>query len=109
MKYEETVFIKKEEYEKINQLLEIESLEEMTDNELLAAGANTHVCKGVYGVVFDDGSSLQYNLCSGASNYWDDVIFSNDVGDYVLDCTYEFGDIEVEIDGNTYSVKLNIV
>lgn len=108
MRYEETVNISKEEYEKINRLLEIESLETMTDDELLAAGANTHVCKGIYGVVFEDGSSLRYDLCSGTVNYWDDVVFSNDTGDYVLDCTYEFSDIELEIEGNTYIVKINI-
>lgn len=109
MTYEAVVDIDKETYNKVNRLLEIESLEEMTDQELMEAGANTNTHIGVYGVQFEDGSYVRYDLCSGAENYWDDVVFSNDTGDYVIDCSYELDDMELEIEGNTYIVRINIV
>lgn len=108
MKYEETISISKSEFERINRLLDIYSLEEMTDKELMAAGANTNVHENVFYVRFEDGCAITYDLCSGDINYWDDVIFSSKFGDSIVDCTYEFGDIEIEDEGNTYIVHINI-
>ena len=108
MKYEETINIPKSEYERINRLLAIESLEEMTDEQLRAVGANTDVHEGVYGVTFEDGCMLRYDLCSGFSNYWDDVLFVNGESEYVPECTFELDDFELKINENTYVVHLNI-
>lgn len=108
MRYEETINISKEEFEKVNRLLEIPSLEEMTDKELMAAGANTNVHKNIYYVKFADGCAITYDLCSGNSNYWDDIIFSSELGDSMVDCTFELDDLEIEDEGNTYVVHINI-
>ena len=109
MTYTETVEMPLKEYEKINRLLSINSMEEMTDEQLLNMGANTDVCIGVFGVKFDDGSTLTYDLCSGTTNYWDDVVWSKDGYDTVLECTFELDDIEFEIDENTYIVKIKTI
>lgn len=109
MKHEATVNISKEEYDKVNNLLKIESLSEMTDNELLAAGANTNTCVGIFSIEFDDGSRLNYDLCSGTTNYFDDVVWSNGDADIVLDCMFELDDIEFEIYGEEYLVHINII
>lgn len=43
-----TVRISPEEYDRINRLLNIDSLEDMSDDELIAQGANTNHCEGVF-------------------------------------------------------------
>lgn len=111
MKHVATFDIRKSEYDRVNRLLGIESLSEMTDSQLLAAGANTDQCEGIFAVTFDDGSTLNYDLCSGQENYFDDVVWTNPDGkrDVVLECTFDLDDIEFDVDGETYIVKLNII
>lgn len=108
MLLEATVSIKEKEFNRINRLLAIPSLYDMTDNELLAAGANTDQHEGIFAVRFSDGSTLTYDLCSGQSNYFDDVVWTSADGthDIVLDCMYELDDIEFEHDGVTYCVHI---
>ena len=106
--YTKTINISAIEFDRINMLLAIPSLEDMTDSELLEHGANTNVCEGIYLVEFDNGSSMSFDLCSGDHNYWDDVVWTSADGntDVVLDCEYEFGDIEVDIGQDTYVVNI---
>ena len=111
MTYTETVKISKKEFDRINRLLEIDNMEEMSDEELRAAGANTHHCEGVYSVRFEDGSSMNYDLCSGSENYYDDVVWTSPDGkrDIVLSCAFYMDCMdEEEIDGNVYRVCLDI-
>lgn len=109
-KHEAIVRISASEFNRINRLLAIESLEDMTDRELIEQGANTNHNEGVFLAKFDNGSSINFDLCSGWSNYWDDVVWTSPDGSYdiVLDCEYELGDIEVEIEGELYVVKLSV-
>lgn len=106
--HEEIVHISKSEFDRINRLLAIDSLEDMTDSELIEQGANTDVNEGIFYVKFDNGASLNFDLCSGQHNYWDDVVWTSADGkwDTVLDCDYELGDIEVEIGYELYVVKI---
>lgn len=108
VKHEAIARISFSEFDRINRLLAIESLEEMTDEELLAHGANTDVCEGIFYAEFDNGASLNFDLCSGQSNYWDDVAWMSADGEtsVILDCTYELDDIEVEIDSELYIVRI---
>lgn len=107
-RFEESVMISPDEYDRINRLLSIQSLEDMTDDELLKAGANTHVNEGIFFVKFADGSSLNFDLCSGTTNYWDDVVWTSADGkrDVTFECEYELGDIEFEEDGALYIVRV---
>lgn len=95
-------------YDRVNRLLAIESLDGMTDQQLLDAGANTDQSEGILYVEFDDGSHLNYDLCSGQSNYYDDVVWSSPDGrrDVTLDCEYSLNDIEFQIDDDTYFVEV---
>ena len=106
--HEEIIYIPVDEFNRINKLLAIESLEDMSDDELFAQGANTDYCKGIFHVEFDNGTSLNFDLCSGQHNYWDDVVWTSADGktDVVLDCEYELDDIEVEIESELYIVKI---
>lgn len=108
IKHEGTICVSVIEFDRINRLLAIESLEEMTDDELRRIGATTDGCEGIFCVEFDDGSSLNFDLCSGRHNYWDDVVWTSADGkrDVVLDCEYELDDIEFEVDGELYVVKI---
>lgn len=108
IKHEATVYITTNEFDRINRLLAIESLEEMTDSELIEQGANTDVCEGIFHVEFDNGASLNFDLCSGKHNYWDDVVWTSadKSVDITLDCEYELDDIEVEIENELYIVRI---
>ena len=108
IRHEEIIHIPAKEFDRINRLLAIESLEEMTDSELIEQGANTDYCEGIFYVEFDNGASLNFDLCSGQHNYWDDVVWTSadKTRDVVLDCEYELDDIEVEIENELYIVKV---
>ena len=108
MKHIATIHISNDEIERVNHLLNIESLEDMSDDDLIRQGANTNYDEGIYSVTFDDGSSLNFDLCSGTHNYWDAVVWTSADGntDVSLECEYELSDIEVEINGETYIVKI---
>ena len=110
IKHQEIVPISKEELKRYNFLLSIPSLEDMSDAELTEIGAETDVCKGIYFIEFDNGATMNIDLCSGSHNYWDDVVWTSPDGnrDVVLDCEYEISDIEVEIDDELYVVKFEI-
>lgn len=102
------VRISSNEINRVNRLLGIDSLEDMSDDELIMQGANTHHNEGIFSVTFDDGSSLNFDLCSGIHNYWDDVVWTSTDGntDITLDCEYELDNIEVDIEGETYIVEI---
>ena len=108
IKHEETIRIPAKEFDRINRLLAIESLEEMTDDELRKMGATTDGFEGIFYVEFDNGTSINFDLCSGQHNYWDDVVCPSADGkrDVVLDCEYELDDIEVEIESELYIIKI---
>lgn len=108
IKHEATVSISREEFDRINRLLAIQSLEEMTDEELLEQGANTDVYEGIFYVEFDNGATMTIDLCSGRCNYYDNVVWTSAdrTHDVTLDCEYELDNIEVEIDGELYFVNI---
>lgn len=110
MKHIAVIDIKRSEYDRVNRLLAIQSLSAMSDTQLLQAGANTDQCEGILYVKFDDGSCLNFDLCSGQENYFDDVVWTSPDGrhDVILECTFELDDIEFEAMGEEYEVKLNI-
>lgn len=104
-----TVCLPKEEFSRINRLLAIQSLEEMTSKELLEQKANTCSCEGIFCAKFDNGSVLNFDLCSGTHNYWDDVTWksADEATEITFDCDYELSDsIEFEADGELYIISI---
>ena len=108
MKYEETVVVPAETYDRANKLLGVPSLKELTDHGMRSLGANTNVNEGILYVKFEDGSSLNYDLRSDESNYWDDVVWTSpdESEDIFLESDYELCDMEFEINGNLYIVRV---
>ena len=106
-----TVNLPRSVYDRVNRLLSFDTpFEEMTDEEMMAAGMRDNDCEGIFTAAFDDGSSLNFDLCSGDSNYYDDTVWTSADGstDVTLECAFELSDIEVEIEGEVYVVNLNI-
>ena len=106
-----TVKIPRDTYDRVNRLLNFDtSFEEMSDEEMRSAGVCDHYCEGIFSAEFDDGSHINFDLCSGSSNYYDDVVWTSKDGttDVTFDCSYELSDIEAEINGETYIVNLDI-
>ena len=108
MNHTAIVKLPKRDIDKINRLLSIPSLSNLADDELREMGGFTDAIEGVFSVRFDDGSTLNYDLCSGQENYFDDVIWTSADGsrDVLLECTFELDDIEFDVDGETYEVKV---
>lgn len=108
MKHTATVKLEKSYIDRIRRLLDIPSLSDLTDDELRKMGGFTDATEGVFFVQFDDGSTLNYDLCSGQENYYDDVVWTSPDGsrDVVLECTFELDDFEFDVDGETYEVKI---
>lgn len=108
IKHEAIVYIPTSEFDRINRLLAIDSLENMTDEELIEQGANTDVYEGLFYIEFDNGSVMTWDLCSGTHNYYDNVVWTSadGINEVVLDCEYELDDIEVEIESELYIVKV---
>lgn len=111
-KHTACITIKKTEFERINKLLGIDSFAEMSEKRLREIGAERDSCEGILYVEFDDGSSLNFDLCSGEDNYYDDLVWTSPDGnhDVVMECTFDFPDvIEFEAMGEEYSVKIKTV
>ena len=108
IKHEEIIYIPAKEYDKINRLLDIECFEDMTDEELEEQDVKEDYCEGIFEVKFDDGSYLTWDLCSGQSNYYDNVVWTSTDGknDITFECAFELDDIEFEINSELYIVKV---
>ncbi|MBR2302032.1 MAG: hypothetical protein IKA41_08810 [Bacteroidaceae bacterium] len=106
MTYQETIKIPATEFNRINRLLAIECFENMSDEEMRKAGANTDQYEGLWLIEFDDGSKLTWDLCSGSSNYYDNAVWTSADGkrSITLECLFELCDIWFEVDGTLYRV-----
>lgn len=103
------VSLPKDEFARINQLLSIQSLEGLSTEELKEIGAAKNVCEGIFCAKFDNGSALNFDLCSGSNNYWDDVVWksADETTDITFDCEYELTEsIEFEVNGELYVVTI---
>ena len=107
-KHEVTIHIAPDEFARVNRLLGIKSLQDMTDRELIEQGANTLQNEEIYCARFDDGSSLNFDLRSGIYDYWDDVVWRSPDGseEIPVESDFELGDIKVEIESELYIVKI---
>ena len=101
--------ISRKEVQRIRMLLEV-NYEDWDDDKLDKMGIVKDTCESIIGVSFNDGAILDWNLCSGRTNYYDDVVFQHPNGKIVtLDCSYELDDIEIDTDTDVYLIKLEII
>ena len=105
----EEVELNKEEVSRIRRLLSIENMEELSEEEKQELGCKEDDCEYIFVVEFDDGATLDWKLCSGTVNYFDDVLLKlPNFGWQDLDCTFELDDIEIDAESDIYQVKLVI-
>ena len=106
--HEEKIFITEKELERIRQLLNISNFSLYSEDVLKSMNAKEDDCQYLFAVTFDDGSTLTWDLCSGQTNYYDNVVFIHNGIEEDLDCCYELDDIEIECDNDIYIVRLEI-
>ena len=107
--HEKELKIKAEELRRIQALLNIPDLSECPESQLERLGGKQDDCQYLFDVTFDDGSNLTWDLCSGKTNYYDNVVFTyNDIKED-LDCSYELDDIEIDCDTDIYIMRLEII
>lgn len=70
MNYKSTIKMRRSLYEQVNRLLEIDSLSDMTEEEMKEIGAETDVNELLYSADFINGVKLNVYLCSGNENYY---------------------------------------
>ena len=100
--------ISKKELQRVRMLLDL-SFDGWEEDKLDKLGIVKDTSENIIGVAFNDGALLDWNLCCGQSNYYDDVLFQRPNGEWeTLDCTYEFDDIEIDAGTDIYIVKLDV-
>lgn len=108
-RHNEEVVISKKHYQFVKRCLEVNSLEEMSDEELEAWGYKKNDNRLIFLVDFDNDSTIIWRLCSGTVNYYDDVILEEPDGkSYTMDCTFDLDDVLIETPTDIYYVKLVI-
>ena len=112
MSYSAIVDFSAIEIRRIYRLLEIDSFENLSDKDMREYGVSEHSCEGIWRATFEDGSIMNFDLCSGGNNYWDDITWSNPNGDVddMIEPDYVFGDVEYTASNkNTYIVHIKEV
>lgn len=96
MTYKATVTVKKEILERVNQLLNIEDLEQITNEELLL-NPKVDDFISVASATFENGNIIDIDVCSGGTNYYDNCMLKDKDGYeiYCFDCNYSI-DSEME-------------
>ena len=108
-----TAQMRKEAFERANQLLDIDDFEELTDEER----ADLHVEEGcsqlLYSTTFEDGTAMDVYLYSGQSNYYTGPTLRRTDGriyvpaDAIGESLSETD--EFLIDGDTYVTRITLV
>ena len=96
------------EYQRVNTLLDIENYEDWDDAKREKLGIKPDSTEYVLGIRFDDGAMLDWKLCYGQHNCYDDVLFQYPNGNWTdLDCTYELDNIKIDAGSKIYIVELD--
>lgn len=108
--FKEKAAVQKKEFERIGRLLAIGSFKTMSEKTRLERGICPNTCEEIIYAKFADGSVIVWCLCSGTSNYFDDVSWISADGEteITLVPSRKLENIEVEIGGNLYVVELEI-
>lgn len=102
--------IPRKELQRIRVLLDIKSFEEMDDAKREKLGIKPDSSEYIFGIEFEDGAKLDWKLCCGDNNYFDDVLFQYPSGAWEdLDCTYDLDDIEIDTGSTIYIVRLVVI
>lgn len=90
------------------ELLYLDNFEDCTEEDMESVNARLFDEIQIANVTFKNGVYVLIDLCSGCSNYFDNIVVCDSQGNAVdeLDCTYEIGDFEFDYNGDTYIVEM---
>lgn len=101
--------ISKKEVYRVRNLLEIKSFEDYSNEKLEKLGIVKDSSECIIGVAFNDGATLDWKICCGDNNYYDEVVFQRPDGELEeFDCTYELDDIEIDAGSDVYIINLEL-
>ncbi len=109
MIYKGKFSISKEDYEYYKKLLDLDFNTDKKEMEKLGAKIYDYIEIGC--VEFSNGNYLTIDLCSGCSNYFDNVVLYDMYGTEidVLDCNYEIGSFETDYGNDMYIVEMEML
>lgn len=108
--HEDSILLPLSQYERVNKLLSVSSIDDLTADERNALGARYHTHETIYHAVFDDGTSACFDLYSDKDNYWGEITMTGTNNEHIVIAAHRFmlGDIEFEVGSQTYMIKLAI-
>ena len=112
MIYRSEVVISRQQFDRINRLLDevdfYDHSREMEDIiQELQATEDAWECGFVFD--FEDGSIIFIDIRSGSANYYDDIVWQTDNDECILDCGYTLDEEnEFDVGDNTYICKFII-
>jgi len=100
--------ISRKELQRVRLLLDT-NFEDMDDDKFEKFGIVKDSSECIIGVSFNDGAALDWSLCCGQNNYYDDVVFQYPDGKTVtLECSYALDNMEIDTETDIYIVKLEL-
>lgn len=110
MKYTAKLRVYARTLKRINRLLDIDQLEDLTDEERIALDVETNYHARIGTAFFDNGKRMSFDLCSGSSNYWVDIALKNSDWSIVVDFEPAFelseGEHEFVVGDDVYVVHV---
>lgn len=110
MEFKETIKVRKKEFERVNKLLKIPDIDDLTeDDKLLEPKSNDSI--HIAEVNFEDDTNICIRVNSGKHCYYDEYIVSTEDG-RVVEYESEFTidkQMEFALAKNRYIVKLELV
>lgn len=110
MVYKEKIKMDKKEYDFYNKLLSLD-LEEMCEDELEKEKARKDDFISLFCIEFKNKNYITYDLISGNSNYFDNIVLFDENGNELScsDCNFEIGGFELFYDNDIYQVEIEVI
>lgn len=110
MVYRETVTLEKEVLERVNALLAIKDLGDLTEKEK-SLNPQTDDFIGLISVDFENGNVITIDVCSGTGNYYDNCVLIDGKTENEItcfDCNYSIdNEMEFNYGNDTYIITIN--
>ena len=110
MTYMETIVYKKDVLERVNALLNIEDLGDLSEEEkLLNPKIDDFI--SLMSIDFENGNIIDIDVCSGTGNYYDNCVLKDKDGHETtcFDCNYSINnEMEFCYGNDTYIVTIEI-
>lgn len=108
--YKETITLRKELLDRVNSLLSIEDLNNLTEEEKLLQPETDEIIN-IASVLFSNGNTIDIQVCGGMFNYYDNSVLRDKDGYEIacFDCSYCIDkEIEFECENDTYIVCIEV-